>query len=238
MNIKPSREAGMSRRQVLQAGLATAAAVAMGSPAEAMTKDQPARAPDARVIDIHAHYFPEAYLDLVATEEGFGRDERVARTLGVGVVAAVDDGHLALEEIAGPLDPPGDDPGVSSAGPLEVAIEPKEGRQDRLANLLLAVGVEALELLLERLAGVRLAPIEQELLSLKADVKTDEKTRVQFSGVLGGIVNLFGGKAAREGVTNVVAVKGDRKATTTDSAGRIVDLTEEKIYDLDIRRKN
>ena len=68
MNIKPGREEGMSRRQVLQAGLATAAAVAMGSPAEATTKDQPARAPDARVIDIHAHYFPEAYLDLVATD--------------------------------------------------------------------------------------------------------------------------------------------------------------------------
>src|SRR5260370_38142425 len=68
MTIKPGREEGMSRRQVLQAGLATAAAVAMGSPAEATTKDQPPRAPDARVIDIHAHYFPEAYLDLVATD--------------------------------------------------------------------------------------------------------------------------------------------------------------------------
>src|SRR6202162_4808440 len=68
MNTKLGREEGMSRRQVLQAGLATAAVVAMGSPAGAMTQDHPARAPDARVIDIHAHYFPEAYLDLVATD--------------------------------------------------------------------------------------------------------------------------------------------------------------------------
>lgn len=73
--------------------------------------------------------------------------------------------------------------------------------------------------------------------SLKADVKTEEKTRAQFSGVLGGIVNLFGGKAAREGVTSTVAVKGDRKATTSDNTGRIVDLNEEKIYDLDMRGK-
>ena len=75
--------------------------------------------------------------------------------------------------------------------------------------------------------------------SLRADVKTDEKTRVQFTGVLGGIVNLFGGKSAREGVTSTVAVKGDRKATTTssDNTGRIVDLAEEKIYDLDLKRK-
>jgi hypothetical protein len=72
---------------------------------------------------------------------------------------------------------------------------------------------------------------------LKADVKTEEKTRVQFSGVLGGIVNFFGGKAAREGVTSTVAVKGDRKATTNDTTGHIVDLSEEKIYDIDIRRK-
>ncbi|MEP7305183.1 MAG: hypothetical protein ABJA98_06670 [Acidobacteriota bacterium] len=75
--------------------------------------------------------------------------------------------------------------------------------------------------------------------TLRADVKTDEKTRVQFTGVLGGIVNLFGGKSAREGVTSTVAVKGDRKATTTTSGntGRIVDLGEEKIYDLDLKRK-
>ena len=75
--------------------------------------------------------------------------------------------------------------------------------------------------------------------SLRADVKTDEKTRVQFTGVLGGIVNLFGGKSAREGVTSTVAVKGDRKATTnsSDNTGRIVDLGEEKIYDLDLKRK-
>jgi len=74
-------------------------------------------------------------------------------------------------------------------------------------------------------------------LPLRADVKTDEKTRIQFSGVLGGIVNFFGGKAAREGVTSAVAVKGDRKATISDQTGKIIDLAEEKIYDLDIRRK-
>jgi hypothetical protein len=73
--------------------------------------------------------------------------------------------------------------------------------------------------------------------SLDADVRTEEKTLVKFEGMLGRVVNLFGGKAAREGVTSTVAVKGDRKATTTGSTGQIVDLAEEKIYDLDIRRK-
>src|ERR1700688_4781692 len=73
--------------------------------------------------------------------------------------------------------------------------------------------------------------------SLKADVKSDQKSLVKFEGMLGRVVNLFGGKAAREGVTTSVAVKGDRKASTSDSAGQIVDLKEEKIYDIDMRKK-
>jgi hypothetical protein len=71
-----------------------------------------------------------------------------------------------------------------------------------------------------------------------ADVHADEKTRVQLGGVIGGIVNVFGGKAAREGVTTAVSVKGNRKSTISESGGQIIDLTEEKIYDLDMRRKS
>ena len=39
------------------------------------------------------------------------------------------------------------------------------------------------------------------------------------------------------GVTSMVAVKGNRKATMSDTTGQIIDLTEEKIYDLDIKKK-
>jgi hypothetical protein len=74
-------------------------------------------------------------------------------------------------------------------------------------------------------------------ISLRADVKADTKGLVKFEGTLGRVVNLFGGKAAREGVKSSVAVKGDRKATLNDSTGQIIDLNEEKVYDLDIRRK-
>jgi hypothetical protein len=73
--------------------------------------------------------------------------------------------------------------------------------------------------------------------SLEADVKSDQKSLVKFEGMLGRVVNLFGGKAAREGVTTSVAVKGDRKASLSDSAGQIIDLKEEKIYEIDVRRK-
>ena len=73
--------------------------------------------------------------------------------------------------------------------------------------------------------------------SLRADVRADEKGRVEFAGMLGRMVNIFGGRAAREGVATTVAVKGDRKASLNDATGQIVDLAEEKIYDLDMRKK-
>jgi hypothetical protein len=73
--------------------------------------------------------------------------------------------------------------------------------------------------------------------SIRADVRADEKTRVELAGMLGRMMNMFGGKAAREGVTSSVAVKGDRKATLNDSTGQIIDLGEEKVYDLDLKKK-
>jgi len=71
-----------------------------------------------------------------------------------------------------------------------------------------------------------------------ADVRSDEKTHVEFSGMMGRMAGMLGGKSAREGLTSTVAVKGDRKATLSEASGQIVDLMEEKVYDLDIKKKN
>lgn len=73
--------------------------------------------------------------------------------------------------------------------------------------------------------------------AVKADVRSEQKTKFQLAGMLGKMVNFFGGKAAREGVTATVAVKGDRMVTTSDQTGQIIDLAEEKIYDLDLKKK-
>jgi hypothetical protein len=70
-----------------------------------------------------------------------------------------------------------------------------------------------------------------------ADVRTDEKTQIKFEGMLGRMVNLFGGRAAKDGIVRTVSVKGDRKATLDGETGQIIDLNEEKIYELDIRNK-
>jgi hypothetical protein len=50
------------------------------------------------------------------------------------------------------------------------------------------------------------------------------------------MVNMFS-RTAREGVTSTVAVKGNRKITLTESTGEIIDLAEEKVYTLDMKKK-
>ena len=75
-------------------------------------------------------------------------------------------------------------------------------------------------------------------LLLEAEVKTEEKSQMQFEGMMGRMMGLFGGKAAKEGVMNTVAVKGNRKMTANEYTGQIIDLDEEKVCDLDMRGKS
>ena len=75
-------------------------------------------------------------------------------------------------------------------------------------------------------------------LNLRAEVKTEEKSQVRFEGVMGKMMGIFGGRAAKEGVVSKVAVKGDRKMTVDDYTGQIIDLEEEKAYTLDMRKKS
>lgn len=73
---------------------------------------------------------------------------------------------------------------------------------------------------------------------LRADVKTEEKSRMKMEGMMGRVMGMFGGKAAKEGVVNTVAVKGDRMITVSENSGEIIDLAEQKIYSLDFKKKN
>lgn len=73
--------------------------------------------------------------------------------------------------------------------------------------------------------------------ALLADVKTESKTKVEFPGLLGGIVKTFGGKSAREGIVSKTALKGDRKMTVNEDTAELVDLKEEKIYQIDMKKK-
>ena len=74
--------------------------------------------------------------------------------------------------------------------------------------------------------------------AIHADVKTEQKGQVKFAGGLGRMFNMFGGKAAREGVVSKVAVKGDRMLTSSGDTGQLVDLAEEKVYDINFEDKS
>jgi hypothetical protein len=90
---------------------------------------------------------------------------------------------------------------------------------------------------LARIALVALPLMTLAAAPAYAEVKTRDKTTVKFEGMLGRMFNLFGGKAAKEGTINTTAVKGNRKASIGDTTGSIVDLSEEKVYELDMKKK-
>lgn len=87
-----------------------------------------------------------------------------------------------------------------------------------------------------RVASI-LALVTIAVASTHADVTTRQRTQLKFEGMLGRVVGLAGGGAAADGITSNVAVKGSRKADLNDRTGRIVDLSEEKVYELDVRKK-
>ena len=72
---------------------------------------------------------------------------------------------------------------------------------------------------------------------LSAEVKTRDKSQLKLEGMLGRVAGMFGGKAAREGMEVTNTVKGPRKIELGESTGRIIDLNEEKVYDLDLKKK-
>ena len=74
--------------------------------------------------------------------------------------------------------------------------------------------------------------------TLTADVRTRERTAIKIEGMLGRMIGMFGGKSMRDGIVSSVAVKGDRKSVTNDQSGQIIDLSEEKIYNIDFKKKS
>jgi hypothetical protein len=70
---------------------------------------------------------------------------------------------------------------------------------------------------------------------LLADVKTSQKVTFKLAGVLGMIVNRMAGGA--DGITSNIALKGTRKLRANESTGEIIDLGEQKVYTLDMKKK-
>jgi hypothetical protein len=70
---------------------------------------------------------------------------------------------------------------------------------------------------------------------LRADVKTTEKSTFKLEGMMGAMLNRLAGGS--DGITSTVAVKGTRMSRMTNTNGQIIDLAEEKVYNVDVRRK-
>jgi len=87
------------------------------------------------------------------------------------------------------------------------------------------------------LAALALFAISTLVPTLHADVRTRQKTVLKFEGFLGRIAGMAGGAASKDGETSTVTVKGHRKATVNDKTGQIVDLAEERIYNIDFKKK-
>ena len=67
---------------------------------------------------------------------------------------------------------------------------------------------------------VTLCLVSAMAVGLSADVKSRQKTQVKFEGLLGRMVGMIGGKAAKEGVISTVSLAGDRQMTVTDQERR------------------
>lgn len=68
-----------------------------------------------------------------------------------------------------------------------------------------------------------------------SEVKTREKTTVKIEALPGWLMRMMGMK--KEGLLSSTAVKGDRKVTVADNTGQIIDLSAEKVYDVDYKKK-
>jgi len=70
-----------------------------------------------------------------------------------------------------------------------------------------------------------------------ADVRVEQRTQMKLEGMLGSMMGMFAGDLARDGLVTDVVVIGDRKATTSDDTRQIVDLAEQRIYDVNLDDK-
>src|ERR1044072_4357576 len=72
--------------------------------------------------------------------------------------------------------------------------------------------------------------------SLRADVKTTEKSTTNLGGIFATMSRFMPGGGTSE-VTTSLALKGDRRLATNDTTGEIADLVEQKVYRLDMKKK-
>jgi hypothetical protein len=70
---------------------------------------------------------------------------------------------------------------------------------------------------------------------LRADVATAEKSSFKLEGFIGGMITKMAGGGGEN--ASKMFLKGDRMATFGETTGSIIDLKEQKIYSIDMKKK-
>lgn len=70
-----------------------------------------------------------------------------------------------------------------------------------------------------------------------ASATVEQHSTMKFGGMIGRMANMFGGKAAKDGIDSLTVVKGDRRISRNGDIAEIVDLGEEKIYTLNAKNR-
>jgi len=87
------------------------------------------------------------------------------------------------------------------------------------------------------LTALALSAVVVSIAPLGAALKKEEKAKIKMAGPLGMMMKMVMGRQAREGIVSSVALKGDRKLTRSGDTGRLIDMAEEKVYDIDFKHK-
>lgn len=69
-----------------------------------------------------------------------------------------------------------------------------------------------------------------------ADATMNQLLKMRFTGA-GKVINIFAGKAAKEGLETTIAISGDRQATKTGRDIEVIDLSEQMIWRYSVNRK-
>jgi len=85
--------------------------------------------------------------------------------------------------------------------------------------------------------ALALSAVVVSIAPLGAALKKEEKAKIKMAGPLGTMMRMMMGRQAREGIVSSVALKGDRKLTRSGDTGRLIDMAQEKVYDIDFKHK-
>ncbi len=73
--------------------------------------------------------------------------------------------------------------------------------------------------------------------ALAAEARVEQNTKMKIGGPIGALANVFMGKAAKEGLDQIQSLKGERLLSRTGDTGELIDLAQEKVWQLNFKKE-